>query len=167
LDRRLNQSSLTVKIAHDNTRLDILVENTGRVNFGPQFPHERAGITRQVTLNGTPLTGWQIYPLPMKNTSSIPYTQRSCTGACFYEATLNVDEPADMFIDTRALGKGEIFVNGEPLGRFWRIGPQGTLYLPAPMLKKGQNQIVIFDLNGDANPSLPFLEHAILNSGVK
>jgi beta-galactosidase len=167
LDRRLNQSSLTVKIAHDNTRLDILVENTGRVNFGPQFPHERAGITRQVTLNGTPLTGWQIYPLPMKNTSSIPYTQRSCTGACFYEATLNVDEPADMFIDTRALGKGEIFVNGEPLGRFWRIGPQGTLYLPAPMLKNGQNQIVIFDLNGDANPSLPFLEHAILNSGVK
>ncbi|HEY1804417.1 MAG TPA: beta-galactosidase family protein [Terracidiphilus sp.] len=167
LDRRLNQSSLTVKIAHDNTRLDILVENTGRVNFGPQFPHERAGITRQVTLNGTPLTGWQIYPLPMKNTSSIPYTQRSCTGACFYEATLNVDEPADMFIDTRALGKGEIFVNGEPLGRFWRIGPQGTLYLPAPMLKKGQNQIVIFDLNGDANPSLPFLEHGILNSGVK
>ncbi len=38
-------------MTHDNTRLDILVENSGRVNFGPQFPHERAGITHQVTLS--------------------------------------------------------------------------------------------------------------------
>ena len=45
IDRRLNQSTLPITSTHDNTRLDILVENTGRVNFGHQFPHERAGIT--------------------------------------------------------------------------------------------------------------------------
>jgi beta-galactosidase len=163
LDRRLNQSSLTIQVAHDNARLDILVENTGRVNFGRQFPHEHAGITSQVTLANVPLTGWQIYPLTMQNVSSLAYKSTSCVGACFYQAAFQVDQPADTFIDTRSLGKGEVFVNGKPLGRFWKIGPQGTLYLPAPWLKKGLNEIVVFDLNGQANPTLPFLAHPILD----
>jgi len=167
LDRHLNQSSLSIHVTRDNSRLDILVENTGRVNFGHKFPQERAGITRQVTLADTPLTGWQIYPLPMKNVAKLAYQSRQCSGACFYQATFQVDELADTFVDTRSLGKGEVFINGQPLGRFWNIGPQGTLYLPAPWLKKGQNEIVVFDLNGQANPSLPFLAHAVLDKTGK
>jgi beta-galactosidase len=163
LDRRLDQSSLSIQISHDNTRLDILVENTGRVNFSRQFPHERSGITHQVTLANIPLTGWQIYPLPMQNVSSLAYRSNPCTGACLYQATFQVDQPTDTFIDTRSLGKGQVFVNGQPLGRFWKIGPQGTLYLPAPWLKKGMNEIVVFDLNGKPNPTVPFLAHAILD----
>ena len=163
LDRRLSQSSLPIRTTHDNTRLDILVENTGRVNFSGVFPHERAGITHQVTLADTPLTGWQIYPLPMQNVSKLAYQSRQCSGACFYQATFQVNEVADTFVDTRSLGKGEAFVNGQPLGRFWNIGPQGTLYLPGPWLKKGLNEIVVFDLNGQANPSLPFVARAILD----
>jgi beta-galactosidase len=163
LDRGLDQSSLPIQVSHDNTRLDILVENTGRVNFSRVFPHERSGITHQVTLANIPLTGWQIYPLPMQNVSSLAYKSASCTGACFYRATFQVDEPADTFVDTRSLGKGQVFVNGQPLGRFWKIGPQGTLYLPAPWLKKGTNEIVVFDLDGRPNPTTPFLAHAILD----
>jgi len=167
LDRRLGQSSLPIQIPHDNTRLDILVENSGRVNFGHQFPHERAGITRQVTLASNPLTGWQIYPLPMRNVSTLAYKSVPCTGACFYQATFQVDQPSDTFVDTRSLGKGEVFINGQPLGRFWKIGPQGTLYLPAPWLKKGENEIVIFDLDGKGSPALPFLAHSILDDNGK
>jgi len=163
LDRRLNQSSLPIHTTHENTRLDMLVENTGRVNFSRVFPHERAGITHQVTFADNPLTGWQIYPLPMQNVSKMAFQPQSCTGACFYQATFQVNDPADTFIDTRSLGKGEVFVNGRPLGRFWKIGPQGTLYLPGPWLKKGLNEIVVFDLNGQANPSVPFVAHAILD----
>jgi len=167
LDRRLDQSSLPINVAHDNTRLDILVENSGRVNFGRQLLKERAGITNQVTLAGTPLTGWQIYPLPMQNVASLSYNSAPCTGACFYQAQFHVHEPADTFLDMRALGKGEVFVNGQALGRFWNIGPQGTLYLPAPWLKKGENEIVVFDLDGRAEPSVPFLGHPVLDESVK
>ncbi len=167
LDRRLNQSSLSIQLTHDNTRLDILVENSGRVNFGRQFPHERAGITHQVTLSDKPLTGWQIYPLPMQNVTSFAYKSIPCAGACFYQTTFQVDDPADTFIDTRTLGKGEVFINGRPLGRFWKIGPQGTLYLPAPWLKKGRNEIVVFNLEGKPNPTVPFLAHAILDDNGK
>jgi len=164
LDRRLGQSSLPIKVEHDNARLDILVENTGRVNFGRQFPNERAGITHQVTLDGVPLANWQIYPLPMQGVSALAYNSASCTGACFYRATLHVNNPTDTFVDTRALGKGQVFINGRPLGRFWNIGPQGTLYLPAPWLKRGNNEIVVFDLDGKANQTVPLIDHAILDA---
>ncbi len=167
LDRRLDQSSLPLNITHDKTRLDILVENTGRVNFGRQIQKERAGITHQVTFAGNAVTGWSIYPLPMLGVDSFNYAPGKCTGACFYHASFNVDEPADTFLDTRSLGKGEIWLNGRPLGRFWNVGPQATLYVPAPWLKKGANQIVVFDLNGESGRALPFLAHSILDGAVK
>jgi beta-galactosidase len=165
LDRRLKQSSLPLKTTHDNTRLDILVENTGRVNFGPQVPHERAGITHRVLLGDAVLRGWQIYPLPLEQVSALKYADGACLDACLYEASFSVDEPADTFVDTRQLGKGAVFINGHALGRFWNIGPQRTLYLPAPWLKKGANEIVVFDLDGQAGRSVQFLDHAILGGG--
>jgi beta-galactosidase len=164
LDRRLGQSSLPITTTHEKTRLDILVENTGRVNFGHEFPNERAGITHLVTLGDATLAGWQIYPLPMEKVDALKYADGSCAGACFYQASFDVDEPADTFVDTRQLGKGEVWINGQPLGRFWNIGPQRTLYLPAPWLKKGRNQIVVFDLDGQMGRSVGFLDHAILDS---
>ncbi len=163
LDRRLNQSTLPLQIPHDGARLDILVENTGRVNFGHKLPGERAGITRQVTLANAPLAGWQIYPLPMQNVDSLSYTSDPCSGPCFYQASLQIDEPADTYLDTRSLGKGEVFVNGEPLGRFWNEGPQGTLYLPAPWLRKGANEIVVFDLEGRPDRTVDFLAQPVLD----
>ena len=167
LDRRLDQSSLPLNIKHDKTRLDILVENTGRVNYGRQIQNERAGITHQVTLAGSPVTGWSIYPMPMLNVDSLNYASLKCTGACFYQATFNVDEPADTFLDTRSLGKGEIWLNGQPLGRFWNVGPQVTLYVPAPWLRKGTNEIVVFDLEGESGRTVSFLAHSILDGPVR
>jgi beta-galactosidase len=164
LDRRLDQSSLPIRTTHDNMRLDILVENTGRVNFSRQFPHERAGITHQVTLADAPLTDWDIFPLPMQNVSSLVYNSSACEGACFYRGSFDVDEPTDPCVDLRSFGKGEVFINGRPLGRVWNIGPQGTLYLPAPWLKKGANEIVVFDLDGKPKLTANFLDHAILDS---
>ena len=37
-------------------------------------------------------------------------------------------------------------VNGHNLGRYFNpAGPQKTLYLPAPFLKKGDNEIIVFE----------------------
>ena len=166
LDRRLNQSSLALDIKHDNTRLDILVENTGRVNYGRQIQKENAGITSQVTLSGAVITGWSIYSLPIQEVGSLEYKSSICKGACFYRATFQVEEPADSFLDTKPLGKGVVWLNGKPLGRFWDIGPQYTLYVPAPWLMKGRNEIVVFDLKGVSVRRLSFLAHPILDSSL-
>jgi beta-galactosidase len=167
LDRRLDQSTLLIDVKHDKTRLDVLVENTGRVNFGHQIQKERAGITSQVTLAGKAITGWSIYPLPMQDVDSLDYKASQCTGACFYRGTFQVDEPADSFLDTRSLTKGEVWLNGQPLGRVWNVGPQATLFVPAPWLKKGNNEIVVFDLKGTNGSTVPLLAKSILDGPVR
>jgi len=91
------------------------------------------------------------------------FKSATCSGACFDEATLEIAEPTDTFLDTSTLGKGEVWINGEPLGRFWNIGPQRTLYLPAPFLKKGKNEIVVFDLNGKPDRVLGFIAQPVFN----
>lgn len=169
LDRRLNQNTLRVELTEPNTRLDILVENTGRVNFTTAIRGERKGITKQVTLAGKPLTGWQIYPLPMNEPEKLPFNTAPCSGPCFYRGSLQVDHPGDTFLDTRQFTKGFVWVNGRPLGRIWNIGPQKTLYLPGPWLHTGANEVIVFDLEGspgksiagDAAPNLgtPVLRH--------
>jgi beta-galactosidase len=150
LDRRLEQNTLHVDLKDTQTKLDILVENTGRVNFTTVLRGERQGITKQVTLAGKPLTGWMIYSLPMENTDKLPFAGKPCTGACFYRGTLQVDKPGDTFLDTSNFAKGFVWINGQPLGRIWKIGPQKALYLPGPWLHAGANEIVVFDIEGES-----------------
>ena len=53
------------------------------------------------------------------------------------------------YIDNmEAFGKGQVYVNGHALGRFWQIGPQQTLYLPGCWLKKGKNEVIVLDVVG-------------------
>lgn len=152
LDRRHNQTSLDIDVPAAGAQLDVLVENTGRINFGPRLQDERIGIIGDAQFNGAQLLGWDHINLPMappqwsNATKKATPTGEGCTGACFYVGALNVTSPADTYLDTRELGKGFVWVNGHPLGRFWNIGPQGSLYLPAEWLHKGSNQIVVFDL---------------------
>ena len=148
LDRRLKQNHLAVDFKQPNTRLDILVENTGRVNFTVAIRGERQGITHQVTLAGKQLTGWQIYSLPMGTPDKLQFASADCTGPCFYRGTLQVDRVGDTFLDTSAFTKGLVWVNGHALGRIWNIGPQKTLYLTGPWLHEGNNDVIVFDLEG-------------------
>ena len=169
LDRRLNQNRVTLKAIppHPQSQLDILVENTGRVNFGPALPNGHAGILGDVSLAGKPLKGWNIYPLPMLAPEKLAYTKQACSGPCFYRATFQVKHPRDTFLDTGALTKGEVWVNGHAMGRFWNIGPQKTLYLPAPWLKSGNNDVVVFDLEGKTGLQVGQLAHPVLNAPPK
>jgi beta-galactosidase len=165
LDRSLEQNTLHVDLTQPKTRLDILVENTGRVNFTIAIRGEQQGITKQVTLAGKQITGWQIYSLPMKNPAGLPFQTADCTGACFYRGTLQVDHVGDTFLDTSAFTKGFVWVNGRPLGRIWNIGPQRALYLPGPWLHPGANDVIVFDLEGEpgrtvAGRELPMLGEA-------
>lgn len=146
LDRRLGQNTLAVDLP-TGTRLDILVENSGRINYSIELRGERKGITHQVTLAGKPLTHWQIFSLPMKNPEKMAYAGAPCTGACFYRGSLEVNTVGDSFLDTSAFSKGFVWVNGHPLGRIWSIGPQKALYLPGAWLHKGLNDVVVFDID--------------------
>ena len=163
LDRRLKQDRLTLPATKGKARLDILVENTARVNFGKFIGEERAGITNEVTLGGKALSGWETYPLPMTDLSSLKFSTTPCEGACFYRGDFDLTETADTFLDTSEFTKGALWLNGHALGRIWDIGPQKTLYAPGPWLAKGKNELVVFDTQGKMGASVRGLDKPVLN----
>lgn len=129
--------------------MDILMENMGRVNFGPRMEQQRKGIDHCVQINGHMQNGWEIYPLPLDNLEQLDFTRDYEEGTpSFYRFVFEVEEVGDTFLDFKGWGKGCAFVNGFHIGRFWEIGPQKRLYIPGPLLKKGENEIILFETEG-------------------
>jgi beta-galactosidase len=130
-------------------RLDILVEGMGRINFGPELL-DRKGITERVTLNGVTLMDWEVFPLPLdaRSIASLKFSVGNTAEfpAAFFRGAFDLETLGDTYLDLSGWEKGIVWVNGHNLGRYWNIGPQRRLYCPAPFLKKGRNEIIIFDL---------------------
>ncbi|KAB5391264.1 beta-galactosidase [Bacteroides fragilis] len=157
----LNRNTRTYSMEIDipfNATLQILVENMGRINYGSEIVYNTKGIISPVTVAGKEITGgWNMYRLPMdkcpvltefgdnvcRNTplQAVQFKDRPV----IYEGEFTLDQPGDTFIDMRAWGKGVIFINGKHIGRYWKVGPQQTLYIPGVWLRKGENKIVIFE----------------------
>ncbi len=183
LDRRLKQDSLQITSPAANATLDILVENNGRINYGPYLTDNRQGITEKVTLNGDELTGWKMYKFPFtdlegitkyiisnKNAASKLVTQPGANSfvyppniPAFYKGTFFLNATGDTYLDMRGFGKGFVFLNGHNLGKYWQIGPQQTLYIPASWLVTGLNEIIVFDELKGEHTQISALDHPILN----
>jgi len=160
LDRRLGTKALAVDLDAGEA-LDILVENMGRINFGPQLVDDRKGIVGQVTLDGVPLKGWENYALPMTSLGALRFSASSVEGPAFRRGVLRVTSPGDTFLDLRGWGKGYVWVNGHNLGRYWKIGPQQCLFVPAVWLRPGGNEVVVLDLEPSGERTLAGLEAAV------
>ncbi len=132
-----------------NPNIDILVENMGRVNFGPRMDEQRKGIDGCVQINGHIHHNWDIYTLPLDDISKVDFNREYKDKVpAFYRFEFETKEIADTFLDFENWGKGCIFVNGFNIGRFWEVGPQKRLYIPGPLLKEGTNEIIIFETEG-------------------
>ena len=150
-DRELLSEHTLDKPVKAGEKIEILVENMGRVNFGPALEKQRKGIDRCVTLNGHQHFYWKEYCLPMEELSELDYSFAAEDGKPgFYEFEFEAEEAADTFLDFTGWGKGCVLVNGFNIGRFWEAGPQKRLYIPGPLLQKGTNRIVIFESDGKA-----------------
>lgn len=162
LNRYFNKYSIDVEIPFNST-LEILVENMGRINYGSEIVHNTKGIISPVVINGMEIEGdWQMYQIPMDEAPDFSKMQQSSVysntesaakrllGApALYKGTFNLTETGDTFLDMEDWGKGIVFINGKNIGRYWNVGPQQTLYVPGVWLKKGQNEIVIFEQQHD------------------
>jgi len=129
--------------------IDVLMENMGRVNFGPKIEKQRKGVDGFIQVNGHAHFNWEHYALPLDNVDKIDFTKEYKEGVpAFYRYTFDAEEIGDTFLDLEGFGKGCAFINGFNLGRFWEIGPQKRLYVPGPLIKKGENEIIIFETEG-------------------
>lgn len=147
IDRRLGERGFEIDVPAGAT-LDVLVENTGRINFGVKLVDEVKGITRSVRIGDQELTDWTMYPLQLDDLFALQFRKDAQPAAqpVFRRGSFNLKQPGDTFLDTRELGKGRVWVNGHHLGRYWHIGPQQTLFVPGVWLKKGRNEVVVLEV---------------------
>ncbi len=147
-------------------QIDILVECMGRVNYGPQL-HDRKGITEGVRLANQFLYDWTIYPLPLTNLSRLCYGG-AVDGPAFHRGFFEVDDPADTWLALPGWTRGLAWINGFNLGWHWEEkGPQHTLYVPAPKLQRGRNELIVLELGKQGELSknthgVEFLDKALL-----
>lgn len=170
LDRHLRQDSVQISSSAPNTILDILVENNGRINYGLYLTDNRQGITEKVTLDGIELTGWEMYKFPFNSTAGFKHAANKGVTAispALYKGSFSISQTGDTWLNMRDFGKGFVFLNGRNLGKYWNIGPQQTLYIPASWLKKGVNQITVFDELKSNHTNIGTIDHPILNEVMK
>lgn len=150
LERSRQHVTLPVRLAAGD-RLDILVENMGRINFGAKLQDNLQGITERVLVGQQELTDWEVYALPLRDLSGLRYSAQVGSGPGFHRARFTLAQTGDTFLDVRGCGKGCVWVNGHNLGRYWDRGPQQTLFLPGCWLRRGTNEVVVFCWSA-ANP---------------
>lgn len=149
------------KIPKKGLKLDILVENLGRINYG-KYMLERKGITGCVSLkverpNGSfvynlaMINNWTIRCLPLKDISGVRYENDAVSkNPAFFKGSFRAEPGVDTFLDMSEWKKGNVWINGFNLGRYWSVGSQQTLYVPGELLKE-ENTVEVFELHSDPN----------------
>ncbi|MFC3798797.1 beta-galactosidase [Cohnella sp. GCM10012308] len=185
---RWSPTGIPLEVPAAGMRLDILVENMGRVNYGPLL-RDPKGITCGVRLGNQFLYDWEIRCLPLSELGGLTFaaseagaggqashreqdlgrqapasstTRAGGTQPTFYRGIFRVDDRADTFLRLDGWTKGQAFLNGFNLGRYWEAGPTRTLYIPAPLLREGDNELVVFELHGTAAPVATLTDRADL-----
>ena len=145
--------------------LELLVEDQGRVDYGPRIG-EPKGLMGPVTVDGVPVRGWRVMPLPVDELAPVTSAlralpavtaDRGVAGPAFARATFDLPSPADLFLSTAGLGKGIAWLNGFCLGRYWSRGPQRTLYAPAPVTRRDGNELILLELGATARGAVEFV----------
>ncbi len=144
----INDSLETVFSAKKGDTLTVLCENMGRTNFGPKMMRKK-GIAGRCLIDGRIHFHWDVYPLPMDNLSELVFDNKDFNEkSAFYKGIFTIDECKDTFLKLDNFTKGFVVINGFNIGRYWEIGPQRTLYVPASLLKEGENEIIVFESDG-------------------
>jgi beta-galactosidase len=167
IERWNSAAEVKFAVPREGVRLTLLVENMGRINYG-QYLKDPKGITEGVRFGQQFLYDWTIHTLPLEDLTGLDYKTLVSAAAnepAFYLGKFEVDELADTFLNVAGWTKGVAYINGFNLGRYWSAGPQGTLYIPGPLLKRGANELVLFELHGCNSPSVVLQDSPILDIG--
>ncbi|GAA4951044.1 beta-galactosidase [Nonomuraea thailandensis] len=144
------EPELTVRGTGAVVRLEVLVESLGRVNYGPGVGGHK-GLLGPVLVDRRMVQGWDSTPIALQEWTQTELARATAPApgsvpGGFAVATLRVETPADTYLALPGSGRGLVWVNGFLLGRHWEIGPQVTLYCPAPLLRAGVNTVTVLEL---------------------
>ncbi|HEM4128861.1 TPA: beta-galactosidase [Streptococcus suis] len=155
---------IELEFQSNQVEIAVLVENMGRVNYGHKLtaPTQSKGLGRGAIADLHYISNWDMYPLPLDDISGLDFTKEWQEGQpAFYRYQFELEDLADTYLDMTGFGKGVVFVNNVNIGRFWEKGPILYLYIPKGYLKKGVNEIVVFETEGQYREKISFSQEPV------
>lgn len=132
-------------------KIGVLVDTMGRVNYGNML--DRKGIS-DIYLGIQRLMNYDVWTLPLDNLDKLKYSSSvKKDEPVFLRGSFKTDSKADCFIHLDGFNRGCVYINGFNLGRFWKVGPQKSLYIPGTLLKD-ENEIIVFNIGGYSKPTV-------------
>lgn len=132
-------------------KIGVLVDTMGRVNYGNML--DRKGIS-DIYLGIQRLMNYDVWTLPLDNLDKLKYSSSvKKEEPVFLRGSFKTDSKADCFIHLDGFNRGCVYINGFNLGRFWKVGPQKSLYIPGTLLKD-ENEIIVFNIGGYSKPTV-------------
>ncbi|WP_173915341.1 glycoside hydrolase family 35 protein [Halobacillus sp. Marseille-Q1614] len=157
---------VTLNFPNESNTLEILVENMGRANYGEHLA-DRKGITSNIWLGEQYFFNWEMYAIELDWLPDNFLAGKDVRYPKFFRGTFDAEGLHDTFIDSTGFTKGNIFINGFNLGRYWNTaGPQQRIYLPGPLLKDKDNELVILELEHTHTLEVQLLDQNKLETGV-
>lgn len=133
-------------------KIGVLVDTMGRVNYGENML-DRKGIS-DIYLGIQRLMNYDVWTLPLDNLDKLKYSSSvKKEEPVFLKGSFKTDSKADCFVHLDGFNRGCVYINGFNLGRFWKVGPQKSLYLPGTLLKD-ENEIIVFNIGGYSKPTV-------------
>ena len=140
-----------IEAKENDSQLDLLMENMGRVNYGHRLLTEtqQKGLRQGVMADLHFISNWQQYCLALETVTTVDFSgDWQAETPSFYRYEVTITEPEDCYLDLSKFGKGVVFVNDVNIGRFWEVGPTLSLYIPKSFLHSGKNELIIFETEG-------------------
>lgn len=176
-----------ISLSEGTKHIDILVENSGRVNYGMAI-HDRKGLLGNVTLDDVPLEGFDMYLLSfpqdhpwirnidlrtsidlaitaMHGRLAHPPMGESTSQPSLFHGLFEISrglfegkQPPSCFC--QVYGRGTLWINGFNVGRFntGTSHPQQSLFIPGSLLRVGSNDIVVFHIDMSLANEPPMVE---------
>lgn len=155
---------LALKAGPGKHKLQIYVENIGRITYGPEILDNSRGLFGSITLGKDEIEDWMITPIKIKNleVSKLIFEQRKSSSLpCFFKAEVNLSQPSAYYLDISGWGMGEVWVNGTYVGAYWEEEKQQSIQIPSEALKAGQNEIVVFELKNLEQKNMKLSKQAV------
>ena len=133
-------------------KLQIVVENLGRVNYGLNLA-DKKGLVGDMFLTDKEINhrkyfhGFKVYSLPLETLPEKFCGSAKLNTPAFYKYEFNAEKLMDTIVSFEGFTRGNVFINGFNLGRHWTTAiDENRLFLPAPLIKEGKNEIIVFDV---------------------
>ncbi|MEV0319568.1 beta-galactosidase [Streptomyces sp. NPDC050658] len=135
-----------------HARVELWVESLGRVNYGPRTG-ETKGITGGILherqyLHGVRAQGLRLDAFDVPSAvRGVPAAEGGSGGRPgLYRGVIEIAAPGDAALELPGWTRGFVWLNGFNLGRYWGVGPQTSLYVPGPVLREGENEVWVLEM---------------------